>query len=120
MLTEMKNLKAETGAERRWFADEYFDLFVWSDHNGWSAFELCYDKAGDERALVWRQGQGFSRVRIDQGEDNPSKNNTPIWTKDSGALRLNDIIERFELAAGGLEPALYDFVRVKLGQCPRS
>lgn len=79
MLEEIDDVKPEPGGEkRRWFRDEYFDLFVWSDAQGIRAFELCYDKLGDERLLAWRRGGEVTHAKVDSGEDNPSKNNTPI------------------------------------------
>jgi hypothetical protein len=39
---------------RKWFTDEYFDLFVWSDNKGEIArFQLCCNKGRDEHALTW-------------------------------------------------------------------
>ena len=38
--------------DRRWIADEYFDLIVWyEDDQTIHGFQLCYDKPGRERAL---------------------------------------------------------------------
>lgn len=120
MLREMKGggLKNDPGVGpgvlRRWFADEYFDLFVWTDSEGIRAFELCFDKPRDERAVAWKWDRGFSRARIDAGEDNPAKNNTPIWVKDEGELKLSELILRFEQSGGELDPKVYEFVRAKL------
>ncbi len=121
MLEEMTGLKPEKGgAVRRWFRDEYFDLFLWTDDQGHSGFDLCFDKTGDQRVVAWRREGGFSRASVDQGEDNPSKNNSPIFTKFDGTIDIGELTVRFEQAAGSLEPTLYDFVRAKLGECPRA
>jgi hypothetical protein len=46
--------------KRRWFHDEYFDLFV-SQANGGTlqGFQLCYGLSAGERALVWERERGY-------------------------------------------------------------
>ena len=61
MLREIEGLRQdEPGLQRRWFHDEYFDLFVWQKPDGGlAAFELCYGDHADERALVWKEDGGL-------------------------------------------------------------
>jgi len=60
MLHEIVGLTDEPSAKRRWFHDEYFDLFVWQTLNGeLTRFQLCYGIGGSERALVWQNHGGF-------------------------------------------------------------
>jgi hypothetical protein len=48
-----------SGNARRWFHDDYFDLFVRQDREGEVvALELCYGVGHNEHALVWRKGIG--------------------------------------------------------------
>ena len=45
---------------RRWFHDEYFDLFVSQASDGnLDRFELCYGPDATERALVWDRERGY-------------------------------------------------------------
>jgi len=45
---------------RRWFHNEYFDLFVWQTEQGdITLFQLCYGVGANERALVWHRIGGF-------------------------------------------------------------
>jgi hypothetical protein len=45
---------------RRWFQDEYFDLFVWLDAAGAPlAFQLCYNRNHGEAAITWNSSAGF-------------------------------------------------------------
>jgi hypothetical protein len=45
---------------RRWFHDEYFDLFVSQASDGdLDRFELCYGLDATERALVWDRERGY-------------------------------------------------------------
>lgn len=55
MLREIHRVKQERGQDRRrWFTDEYWDLYVWSRPDGqFSGFQLCYGKPDAERALTW-------------------------------------------------------------------
>ena len=69
--------------DRRWIADEYFDLIVWYEAAGAiHGFQLCYDKPGRERALTWTRERGFSHTAIDSGESRPTANRTPILVPD--------------------------------------
>src|SRR5690606_35771569 len=53
---------------RRWFQDEYFDLFVWQDAAGAPiAFQLCYQRDAGEGAISWSVGDGFRHARVDAG-----------------------------------------------------
>lgn len=45
---------------RRWFHDDYFDLFVSQASDGnLDRFELCYGMDAAERALVWDRERGY-------------------------------------------------------------
>ncbi|MFO7188740.1 MAG: hypothetical protein DIU74_003545 [Pseudomonadota bacterium] len=61
MLREITGLRQdEPGLTRRWFHDDYFDLFLWQDAAGTlAAFELCYGDDAEDRALVWKGGGRF-------------------------------------------------------------
>jgi hypothetical protein len=48
-----------SGLSRRWFHDDYFDLFVKQDDDGEIvALQLCYGVGHKERALVWNKDHG--------------------------------------------------------------
>jgi hypothetical protein len=59
MLKEIHGLTDDPPAKRRWFHDEYFDLFVWQDGDELTTFQLCYGGDASERALVWQKSRGF-------------------------------------------------------------
>ena len=41
---------------RRWFQDEYFDVFVWQDAGGRPiALQLCYERDTAEGAISWSE-----------------------------------------------------------------
>jgi hypothetical protein len=53
-------VQGDTSTRRRWFHDEYFDLFVWQNTaNEVESFQLCYGMDSSESALEWRKGRGF-------------------------------------------------------------
>lgn len=84
MLREIEGVADEPRTRRRWFHDDYFDLFVWQTENGdITQFQLCYGIAPNEQALVWHRAGGFFH---DGAEP------------DSRAAD-GDIAERFEAAA---------------------
>lgn len=56
----------EPQTQRRWFHDEYFDLFVWQENSGdIASFQLCYGIDSSERALVWKRDDGFFHDGVD-------------------------------------------------------
>ena len=55
MLKEILGVADDPPAKRRWFHDEYFDLFVWQAEGEVTLFQLCYGGDASERALVWDQ-----------------------------------------------------------------
>jgi hypothetical protein len=98
MLREIEGVADEPSMRRRWFHDEYFDLFVWQTEKGEVAlFQLCYGKESDERALVWHREAGlFHDGKDPVGEARGRKGTQPA----------DPIAERFEAAAGGLPKAI--------------
>jgi hypothetical protein len=60
MLREIEGVAEEPRTHRRWFHDDYFDLFVWQTDTGdVTLFQLCYGTAPAECALVWHREGGF-------------------------------------------------------------
>jgi hypothetical protein len=87
-MREILGVGDEARLHRRWFHDEYFDLFVWQDEGGALArFELCYGAGASERALVWLGGE---RLFHDGAP--------------GAAPDLQALLQRFERARGGLPP----------------
>ena len=70
MLREIGGIRQDSGrGYRRWFQDEYFDLFVWQDEDGTPvAFQLCYARGKTEGVISWASGSGFDHSRVDSGE----------------------------------------------------
>ncbi len=115
MLEEIAGVRQDNPElRRRWFHDDYFDLFIWqSPASSIVAFQLCYDIHSHERVLSWRESSGFSHNRIDSGEARPEKNMTPILVAD-GALPLDDVLARFVRRSRTMERAVSHFIVSKL------
>jgi len=95
-------LQDDPSSERRWYHDDYFDLFVRQKGDELVAFELCYSIHSNERALVWRRGQGYFH---DGGTSGP-EDFIGARLAPGDPLEADPIIARFVLAAGGLGEAL--------------
>jgi hypothetical protein len=119
MLYEVKKVKQEPGRGRkRWFTDEYFDLFLWIDERGGlTSFQLTYDKGHDERAVTWTSTGGISHTGIDDGESSPLSSMTPLLRTD-GVFDSSDTAEKFKKAAQNLDPGLTEFIYSKLVDFP--
>ena len=103
MLREILDvLQDDPSSQRRWFHDDYFDLFVRQAGAELAAFELCYGIDSQERALVWSLGQGYFH---DGGTSGP-EDFIGARLAPGDPLEADPIIARFVLAAGGLGEAL--------------
>jgi hypothetical protein len=116
MLKESRFTTHPAKSARRWFSDDYFDLILWMGQQGEpSGFQLCYDKFSQERALTWTEKKGFTHERVDDGESNPSKNQTPILVPD-GICPTQEIIRLFLQRSIEMDPLLSSFVVEKLSE----
>ncbi len=119
MLYEIKKVKQIPGQDfRRWFTDDYFDLFLWYDAKGrLRGFQLSYDKAHRERAVTWTQDGGIRHTGVNDGEDNPVFSMTPLLETD-GTFDNRTVAEQFWDARGGLEEKTARFIYRKLADFP--
>jgi hypothetical protein len=101
MMREILGVAPDASARRRWFHDDYFDLFVWQVASGEvTSFQLCYGIDSSERALVWQEQRGF----FHDGVHGRSVTGEVIG---SGVARGSQaspdpVVARFDAAAGAL------------------
>ena len=116
MLSEFSRVRQESGpGRRRWFEDDGLDLIVWYDAaGGINGFQICYRFGSDlARALTWRRGQGFAHDLIDEGDERPDKNQTPILIPD-GNVPWERISAEVLRRGDTLEPDLRSLVAERL------
>lgn len=115
MLSEVTHVtQYETGKHRRWFHDDYFDLYTWESQQGkLQGFQLCYAKDDVQRALRWSPEAGYQHEGVDQPEDKPGRAMSAIFVAD-GLFDPDGIGARFEHASIGLPPNITDFVIDKI------
>jgi hypothetical protein len=115
-MVEIKNVRQKAGDPfRRWFSDNYFDLIIWyNDEKEIIGFQLCYDVKENEKAITYSDGK-FSHNKIDQGEDNPSKNRTPILVAD-GVFDELKVLPKFEESSKNLENGIKEYVSGKIAE----
>jgi hypothetical protein len=106
---------------RRWFTDQNFDLIVWypdESQSEISGFQLCYDKAGKERALTWKKGEGYLHNRIDDGEIPQGTKRSPILVAD-GAFSRDRVRDQFVKSSSHVESGIVNFVVAMLNRLDR-
>jgi hypothetical protein len=115
MLSEVTNLSQhDAGAHRRWFHDEFFDLYVWENYAGEvQGFQLCYAKADQQRALRWSQERGYNHEGVDSPEDKPGRAMSAIFIAD-GLFDPDGIGAKFEHESEPLPPRVRNFVLDKI------
>ena len=111
MLNEIKEVKQyESGKHRRWFHDDFFDLYTWEGTDGTlQGFQLCYAKLGKERALRWSPEAGYSHEGVDAPEDKPGRAMSALFVAD-GAFDANNVGTIFENAALEMPEKFRSFV----------
>jgi hypothetical protein len=113
-------MQYETGKHRRWFHDEYFDLYTWESPQGsLVGFQLCYAKNGIERALRWTPEAGYRHEGVDAPEDKPGRAMSAIFVAD-GRFDPDQIGTRFEADSILLPPPVREFVLTRIRGYPLS
>lgn len=120
MLREIAAVRQDSAdLRRRWFQDDYFDLFVWSAPDGGIvAFQLAYDRGRNERVLGWARNSGYLHRQVDSGEESVFQNMTPLLTGAARFPRLA-VIAQFDARSGELEEQIRRFVRDKAARYHR-
>ena len=117
MLREISSTRQNPDEPRkRWFSSASMDLVAWFDDNDvLVAFQLCYDKSRDERAVVWRQrGARLEHLVVDDGESAPGKHKaSPILTIKN-RLPLQKVRERLLLESSELPAVILADVLARL------
>jgi len=93
-MREIEGVTGEGQARRRWFHDDYFDLFVWQTADGEvTLFQLCYGPGSSGRALVWDKARGFFHDGAQSGDGD---------VIGTSATSRDPVLSRFASAAAGL------------------
>ena len=111
MLREIVRVRQRPGeGHKRWFTDEYWDLFTWSDDDGKvTRIQVCYGKPRSEHALTWSKKGGYSHARIDDGQPWAGVSMSPLLVQD-GVFDWDAVSSRFRRDAAGIEPAVAELV----------
>ena len=120
MLNEIKDVtQYESGKHRRWFHNDYFDLYTWESYSGdLLGFQLCYAKLGRERALRWSPESGYRHEGVDAPEDKPGRAMSALFVAD-GAFDHDGIGVKFESASIDLPARVKEFVLHKIREYPQ-
>lgn len=94
---------------RRWFTDDFFDLFVWYTAAGEVlGFQLCYDKLQDQHALTWRSDLGFTHKRVDDG--GRTRRQATEWLLPDGSFNCDPILTRFLRESARVDPDIVSLI----------
>jgi hypothetical protein len=106
--------QTDPSLRRRWFENDYFDLFTWQDSTGaLTKFQLCYDVGRNERALIWNRSVGTYHDGVDSGDETGGHGQAPIFVRD-GKFDSGTVVPRFEQDSATVPPELRDIVLAKM------
>src|SRR5205814_6857357 len=104
---------------RRWFQDEYFDLFYTADESGtlqW--FQLCYARdTWNERVLEWRRGRGFQHLKVQQARHASDAQSGALFF--DGVMPYLDVTAQFRQSGEGLPEGVAAFVAERMREYAR-
>ncbi|TVQ20504.1 MAG: hypothetical protein EA382_14885 [Spirochaetaceae bacterium] len=95
---------------RRWWSDTEMDLIVWFDGTTPREFQLCFDKSGDQRALVWGESGRLSLMRVDDGEGRPGTYKASAVLSESGEADIDAVADRFRDNSVRVDPVVRNHV----------
>ena len=98
------------------------DLIVWynRERTQITGFQLCYRKGTEEKAITWREREGYSHTTCDDGEgDTGQYKMTPILIPD-GPFDHRSVMELFQKNSENLEQELVGFISNKIKECPQN
>lgn len=116
-MNEIRRVKQHEGEpHRRWFMDDYWDLYVWTEDDGSiSAFQLCYGKPYGERALDWHKTRGYRHSKVSEstgGRLGPSMD-APLLVQD-GVFDIAAVARRFSRDSEDIDPEIRNFIHGKI------
>lgn len=119
MLREIRYVKQERKKDkRRWFTDDYWDLYVWVRADGsFSGFQLCYGKTDRQRALTWLDGSAPVHTGVREESAHAGNMSTPILVAD-GVLDVEGVDQKFRADSAGIDPDVRRYVISKLEALP--
>ena len=98
---------------RRWFNDQFLDLFVWQDECGRIVgFQICFDKDTAERALTYSESDGYRFDNV-YGEESSLDMGSPVLSRAAELpfpLLLALLVER----GAGIDARVLHYVIEKL------
>jgi hypothetical protein len=116
MLREIAKVKQDRpGTKRRWFQDDYFDLWIWERPDDMvAAFQLCYDRQGTERILSWREQHGFDHLAVDFGTGGETGHAQTAILKADGVFPMREVWRRLLIASRPIPRDMRYFLFEKL------
>ncbi|HJR08884.1 MAG TPA: hypothetical protein VJ842_16620 [Pyrinomonadaceae bacterium] len=115
MLREIGYIKQTDGQPfRRWFNDELLDLFVWQEECGRiTAFQLCFDKDTDERALTYSEADGYSLDNV-HTEESSLDMGSPVLRRGLVDLPFPHLLALLTERGAGIDARVLRYVTEKL------
>jgi hypothetical protein len=105
------NVHSKAGC--RWFRSEHADLYVWPEANESGdrigAFEYCYRQLDTELRVSWSSRGGFRHARVEDGESNPLRNDSPLVVPGSSP-DVSMAARHFREEGLGMDPGIYRFI----------
>jgi hypothetical protein len=90
-------------------------LIVWySADDSLLGFQLCYERGRGERALTWTQKNGYSHLKVDDGETEPLTMKRAAILEPDGVFDPDSVLRVFSAAAVSLPDDIARFVADKI------
>lgn len=122
MLRDSPIKKVPGDKPRKWMIDDKLELIVWywdekQEKERIFGFQLVYDRMKNEHAVTWNLQHGFLHHSVDQGEDKPGRDRTPMLIPN-GPLPKNRLITSFFKRSKEIPQDIRNLVLEKLNEFP--
>lgn len=113
MLREIKKVRQNPGEDkRRWFTDDYWDLYVWqSPKQEITGVQLAYGKPFSETAFTWIKNKRCDQKQIVEKKAAYLKSSGTATLTRKKSLNKELILKRFLQDSPSVEPRIVNLVR---------
>jgi hypothetical protein len=117
VLKEIAAVKQDSRDTKRWFRDEYFDLYLWQTAAGEIvSLQLCYNRIHNEHILRWSAQEACLHARVDAPQDKPGRAMSAMLVAN-GVFPAKLVREDFLKAALEIPDEVRDFVLSCMAGC---
>ena len=95
------------------------ELIVWynDERTNINGFQLCYHREQVEKAITWRQDEGYSHTTCNDGEGQTGRYKMSPILIPNGPFNNQSVLELFQVNSKNLDQDMIEFISHKIKEC---